>query len=69
MDRTSEQKISEDMENLSNSVRLIVTCIELNHSKLYILYKCISKIYQDHILGHKTSQYIWKDWKYILWPQ
>ena len=69
MDRTSEQKISKDVENLSNTVRLIVTCIELNHSKIHVLYKCILKIYQDHVLGRKTSQYIWKDWKYILWPQ
>ena len=59
MDRTSEQNISKDVENLSNTVRLIVTRIELNHSKIYVLYKCLLKIYQDHILGgHKTSQYI-----------
>ena len=41
IDRTSEQKISKDVENLSNTVRLIVICIELNHSKIYVLYKCI----------------------------
>lgn len=69
MDKTSEQKISKDVENLSNTARLIVTCIELNHSKIHVLCKCILKIYQDHVLGHKTSQHIWRDWKYILWPQ